>query len=143
MTINLILTCRYPGGQYQYTTFVTPTLTVTLYTQAPSRAPLSSILPSLENIWRDFGKIVHCIFFFTKIIICISSQWSPCHINLNPGFLFDSFSLRLSRIYEFILIWPMMWRWKFLTFLINLAFILCGKHLSFSKENVLLSDQVE
>ena len=65
------------------------------------------------------------------------------HINLYPVFFsedFDSFSLSVSRIYEFVLIWPMMWRWKFLTFLINLAFILCGKHLSFSKENVLLSD---
>ena len=75
-------------------------------------------------------------FFLTKIIICISSQWSPCHINLNPGFLFDSFSLRLSRIYESVLIWPMMWRWKFLTFLINLAFILWKTSQLFNQDQV-------
>ena len=119
---------------------------------------ISQYLRNLET-WARFGGNLEIILFFSCILVychlgglgvrpMTRTVWHygsvnhQNHINFHPVFLsedFDSFSLSISRIYEFVLIWPMMWRGKFSTFLINLAFILCGKHLSFSTENGILS----
>ena len=102
VTINWILTCRYQDGQHQYTTFVTPT-----HHQAQEQPGV--IMDMIVTI------TIHKVSRRKKWRFSFNN-WSKCWHKMSvPSWDFDSFKWNIRRIYESVLIWAMIWRWKFLT----------------------------